>query len=300
MITGDQQAIAREMAKTIGLGVNILLSDVVPELPPDMKAPLDTGLKYGEIIEGSDGFAQVFPEHKFMIVEALKQRGWTCGMTGDGVNDAPALKVANVGIAVQGSTAAAQAAADIVLTQPGLGTIITALTLAREIFQRLRNYVIYRISCSAQLLLFFFVSVVLIQVASPEFVGMSPACQNGERIPPSITIASLTANGSSSSSSVLDPHAGDAEVSALCNKQFDLPVTTIVLITLLNNGAIVSIAYDKVVSEAHPSVWRLPEVFTIASERAVPSFLWALLTEIHLCHACSCQEILRRETARQV
>lgn len=263
MITGDQCVIACEMAKSIGLGTNILLSDAVPELPADMKAPLDTGVKYGKVIEASDGFAQVFPEHKFMIVEALKQRGWTCGMTGDGVNDAPALKVANVGIAVQGSTAAAQAAADIVLTEPGLGTIITAITLSREIFQRLRNYVIYRVSCSAQLLLFFFISVVLIQVASPGFVGMSPACQNGGRLPPDIIINDLVL--ANVSAGVLDRQAEYAQVSALCNKQFELPVTTIVLITLLNNGAIVSIAYDRVISDARPASWRLPEVFAIAT-----------------------------------
>ena len=141
MITGDQKLIAMEMARMIGLGDNILMADVVPDLPADKKAPPDTGAKYGKLMEDTDGFAQVFPEHKFMIVEALKQRGWVCGMTGDGVNDAPALKVANIGIAVEGATDAAQAAADIVLTDQGLSTIVDAIVLSRMIFQRLRNYV---------------------------------------------------------------------------------------------------------------------------------------------------------------
>ena len=144
MITGDQQAIAREMAKTIGLGVNILLSDVVPELPPDMKAPLDTGLKYGEIIEGSDGFAQVFPEHKFMIVEALKQRGWTCGMTGDGVNDAPALAAASVGIAMgAGGTDVALETADVALMADDLSKLPFAIGLSRRVRRTIiQNFVI--------------------------------------------------------------------------------------------------------------------------------------------------------------
>ena len=83
-----------------------------------------------------DGFAQVFPEHKFLIVEALRQRGWSVGMTGDGVNDAPALKKADVGIAVEGATDAARAAADLVLTAPGLSVIVDAIVISRCIFQR--------------------------------------------------------------------------------------------------------------------------------------------------------------------
>ena len=111
------------------------------------------------MIEKSDGFAQVFPEHKFLIVEALRQRGWSVGMTGDGVNDAPALKKADVGIAVEGATDAARAAADLVLTAPGLSVIVDAIVISRCIFQRMKNYVIYRVACTIQLLLFFFFAV---------------------------------------------------------------------------------------------------------------------------------------------
>jgi H+-transporting ATPase len=95
---------------------------------------------------------QVYPEHKYLIVEALRQCGFAVGMTGDGVNDAPALKRADVGVAVQGSTDAARAAADIVLTQPGLSTVVEAIVVARCIFQRMKNFINYRISATLQLL----------------------------------------------------------------------------------------------------------------------------------------------------
>ena len=262
MITGDQVLIAKDMAKTIGLGQHILLSDGIPDLPADKKAPPDTGLKYGKLIEDTDGFAQVFPEHKFMIVEALKQRGWACGMTGDGVNDAPALKVANIGIAVEGATDAAQAASDIVLTEPGLSTIVDAIVLSRQIFQRLRNYVIYRIACTIQLLLFFFIGVVMIRVASKQYVGMSPGCQGvNDPIPKDIH---LSEKGFDDFKDFGDDE-GIAHVDFLCNKQFELPVIAIVLITILNDGTIISIAYDTVVASPRPEHWRLPEVFIIST-----------------------------------
>jgi hypothetical protein len=92
----------------------------------------------------------VFPEHKFLIVEALRQNGYIVGMTGDGVNDAPALKRADVGIAVSGATDAARASADIVLTEPGLSTIATAIVTSRKIFTRMKNFVIYRVACTVQ------------------------------------------------------------------------------------------------------------------------------------------------------
>ena len=261
MITGDAVLIAKDMAKTIGLGQHILLSDGIPDLPADKKAPADTGLKYGKLIEDTDGFAQVFPEHKFMIVEALKQRGWSCGMTGDGVNDAPALKVANIGIAVEGATDAAQAASDIVLTDPGLSTIVDAIVLSRQIFQRLRNYVIYRIACTIQLLLFFFIGVVMIRVASAAYPGMSPACTGlNDPIPADID---LTSKGFGVFSKFGDE--GKAKTDFLCNKQFELPVIAIVLITILNDGTIISIAYDTVVASPKPEHWRLPEVFLVST-----------------------------------
>jgi H+-transporting ATPase len=100
----------------------------------------------------------VFPEHKYIIVEALRQLGFAVGMTGDGVNDAPALKRADVGIAVQGATDAARAAADIVLTSPGLSTVVEAISVARCIFQRMVTFITYRIAATLQLLTFFFIA----------------------------------------------------------------------------------------------------------------------------------------------
>jgi len=156
MITGDHLAIAKETCRVLGMGTNVFGTD---NLPGGSAEAMENLGVLGPLCEGADGFAGVFPEHKFMIVEILQKRGWICGMTGDGVNDAPALKVADVGIAVEGSTDAARAAADIVLTNPGLSTIVTAIHLSRKIFQRVKNYLIYRIASSFMLGMFFAISV---------------------------------------------------------------------------------------------------------------------------------------------
>ena len=102
---------------------------------------------------------EVFPEHKYLIVECLRELGYKTGMTGDGVNDAPALKRADVGVAVYGATDAARAAADIVLTQPGFSTIIHGILVARRIFVRIRNFLTYRIAATLQLVTFFFIAI---------------------------------------------------------------------------------------------------------------------------------------------
>ena len=140
MVTGDQIAIARETSKQLGLGTNIL----------DASALGDTKMQESSqtqgAIEKADGFAQVFPEHKYHIVDILQQRGHIVGMTGDGVNDAPALKKADCGIAVSGATDAARAAASIVLLTSGLSVIIDAIKESRRIFQRMNSYAIYRIA----------------------------------------------------------------------------------------------------------------------------------------------------------
>jgi H+-transporting ATPase len=151
MVTGDQVAIAKETCRVLGMGTAVYGTADLPEATePDAPG--------AELVEIADGFAGVYPEHKFNIVETLRRRGWTVGMTGDGVNDAPALKKADVGIAVEGATDAACAAADIVLTEPGLSTIIVAIELSRCIFQRLKNYLTYRVASSLTLALFFVVS----------------------------------------------------------------------------------------------------------------------------------------------
>jgi H+-transporting ATPase len=105
-------------------------------------------------IEASDGFARVFPEHKYAIVKALQERGRIVGMTGDGVNDAPALKQADIGIAVSGATDAARAAAALILTAPGLSTIIKGIEEARRIFERMTGYTLYRIAMTLAIMVF--------------------------------------------------------------------------------------------------------------------------------------------------
>ena len=185
MVTGDQVAIARETAKTLGMGSNILdASGLGDSKQQETEAATDA-------IEKADGFAQVFPEHKFHIVDVLQQRGHIVGMTGDGVNDAPALKKADCGIAVSGATDAARAAASIVLMTPGLSVIIDAIKESRRIVQRMNSYAIYRIAETLRVLLF-------------------------------MTLAILIFNF------------------------FPVTAIMIVMLALLNDGAILSIAYDNV------------------------------------------------------
>jgi H+-transporting ATPase len=155
MVTGDQVAIAKEIAAQLDLGTDILEADVLD------KAALSQTGQLAEQIERADGFAQVFPEHKFHIVETLQSRGHIVGMTGDGVNDAPALKKADVGIAVTGATDAARAAAAIVLLAPGLSVIIDAIKESRKIFQRMNSYAIYRIAETIRLLAFMTLSILV-------------------------------------------------------------------------------------------------------------------------------------------
>ena len=150
MVTGDNQAIARQIAEKLNLGTNILKSAILPAIGQQKNISADVG----EAIEQAEGFAEVFPEHKFSVVKILQARDHITGMTGDGVNDAPALKQADVGIAVSGATDAARAAADLVLTSPGLSVIITAIEEARRIFERMNGYAIYRISETIRIMFF--------------------------------------------------------------------------------------------------------------------------------------------------
>ncbi|WP_284052202.1 plasma-membrane proton-efflux P-type ATPase [Stakelama marina] len=153
MVTGDHEAIARQIAGEVDLGKNIVVADRVFEKGDTASASLLPK------IEAADGFARVFPEHKFAIVKTLQDAGHIVGMTGDGVNDAPALKQADVGIAVSGATDAARAAADLVLTAPGLSVITSAIEQARQIFERMTGYAIYRIAETIRVLLFMTASI---------------------------------------------------------------------------------------------------------------------------------------------
>jgi H+-transporting ATPase len=140
MATGDQLEIAKETGRRLGLGDNMYNAKALQTGIPPANCPYAT---LDEMILKADGFAGVFPEHKFEIVKRLQALGHLTAMTGDGANDAPALSRANVGVAVEGATDAARGAADIVLTEPGLSTIVEAIRGSRIIFQRMRNYSIY-------------------------------------------------------------------------------------------------------------------------------------------------------------
>jgi len=152
MVTGDNLAIAREISRELALGPQIVVADQL--FDGDKAAD-------GDMLEAADGFAQVFPEHKFKIVKALQAAGHIVGMTGDGVNDAPALKQADIGIAVSGATDAARAAADLVLTAPGLSVITAAIEEARKIFERMNSYAIFRIAETIRVLVFMTLSIIV-------------------------------------------------------------------------------------------------------------------------------------------
>jgi H+-transporting ATPase len=203
MVTGDQVAIAKEVAREIGLGTNIMDAGVFNETKPHQTGQL------ADEIEKADGFAQVFPEHKYHIVDVLQQHGHIVGMTGDGVNDAPALKKADAGIAVSGATDAARAAASIALLNPGLSVIVDAIRESRRIFERMLSYAVYRIAETIALLGF----ITIVIIAFDNF-----------------------------------------------------PVTPIMIVFLaiLNDGSILSIAYDNTRSAPEPLRWNMVFVMGLA------------------------------------
>ncbi|TVY56610.1 Plasma membrane ATPase [Lachnellula cervina] len=155
MLTGDAIAIAKETCKMLALGTKVYNSERL------IHGGL-SGTTQHDLVEKADGFAEVFPEHKYQVVEMLQQRGHLTAMTGDGVNDAPSLKKSDCGIAVEGATEAAQAAADIVFLAPGLNTIVSAIKIARQIFQRMKAYIQYRIALCLHLEIYLVTSMVII------------------------------------------------------------------------------------------------------------------------------------------
>ena len=151
MLTGDAIGIAKETSRLLGLGENVYKSERLG-LSGDGEMP---GSRVFDFVEAADGFAEVFPQHKYNVVDILQQRGYLVAMTGDGVNDAPSLKKADCGIAVGGASDAARSAADIVFLAPGLHAIIDAIKTSRQIFHRMHAYIVYRIALSLHLELFF-------------------------------------------------------------------------------------------------------------------------------------------------
>ena len=204
MVTGDQMAIAQETARQLRMGTNIVDASALGDMKHHETA------QSAEAIEKADGFAQVFPEHKFYIMDVLQKAGHIVGMTGDGVNDAPALKKADCGIAVSGATDAARAAASIVLLASGLSVIIDAIKESRRIFQRMNSYAIYRIAETLRVLFF-------------------------------MTLAILVFNF------------------------YPLTAVMIVMLALLNDGAILSIAYDNVHYKDKPEAWNMRLVLGIST-----------------------------------
>ncbi|QJT08987.1 plasma-membrane proton-efflux P-type ATPase [Oceanidesulfovibrio marinus] len=206
MVTGDNAAIGREISRQLGLGTEIVPAE---KFFTDTDDVSHLGETVEERIEAADGFAEVFPEHKYGIVKALQDRGHLVGMTGDGVNDAPALKQADVGVAVSGATDAARAAADLVLTAPGLSVIVDAVEYARRIFERMNSYAIYRITETIRIMLF-------------------------------VVLAILVYNF------------------------YPITAIMIILLALLNDLPIMSIAYDNTYLDPNPVRWNMKRVMTLA------------------------------------
>ncbi|KAG4378758.1 hypothetical protein GLYMA_17G096100v4 [Glycine max] len=175
MITGDQLAIGKETGRRLGMGTNMYPSSAL--LGQDKDESI-VALPIDELIEKADGFAGVFPEHKYEIVKRLQARKHICGMTGDGVNDAPALKKADIGIAVADATDAARSASDIVLTEPGLSVIISAVLTSRAIFQRMKNYTIYAVSITIRIVLGFMLLALIWKFDFPPFMVLIIAILN--------------------------------------------------------------------------------------------------------------------------
>ncbi len=257
MLTGDNLAIAKHIAKILGLGTNILdardlrggdyreylmLSEIIakamykrlhPKVNEEEAAtfakdivrdvrnylqdiPLPPGYvkrheaKIIELIESADGFAQVFPEDKYFIVDKLQKARHIVAMTGDGVNDAPALRKADAGIAVSNATDAARAAAAVVLLAPGLSVIINAIKIARVTFERMKSYAIYRIAETLRVIFFMTLSILVFNF---------------------------------------------------------YPVTAlmIILLAFLNDFPILAIAYDRTKIDSHPVSWDMREVLTVST-----------------------------------
>jgi H+-transporting ATPase len=207
MVTGDDVAIGSEISRQLGLGQNLLSAS---DIFKNNKDPNHIHTDTARTVENADGFGRVFPEHKYEIVKALQQRGHIVAMTGDGVNDAPALKQADCGVAVSGATDAARSAAAIVLTAPGLSTIISAITEARKIFERITSYVYYRVAMT--------IAIMCVVVLSYIIFDLQP-----------------------------------------------LTAIMIVVLALLDDIPIMTIAYDNVKVDSQPVRWNMHRIISFSS-----------------------------------
>lgn len=220
MLTGDNFSIAKYISSLVGIGNNIFNSSVLKGVKEKIKKKIKTvktktqsmkikSTKFSGV-ESANGFAQVYPEDKYEIVEELQKDGHIVGMTGDGVNDAPALKKADGGIAVSGATDAARASADLILMDKGLSVIIDAIKEARKIFLRMKSYSTYRIAETIRLIFFITASILILGF---------------------------------------------------------YPITTImvILILILNDLPIMTIAYDNTEIEPRPVKWNIKEVLTVST-----------------------------------
>ncbi len=280
MVTGDNIAVAKYIAKILGIGDKIqdvrelkgetiveyiYLSEVLtraiskhlhPEASDEeierevsdimkkvkrelynMPIPKGTVKRHeSEIIaaiEDANGFAQVFPEDKYFIVDELQKADHIVGMTGDGVNDAPALKKADCGIAVSGATDAARAAADIVLLSPGLRVIVDAIKESRKIFERMKSYTIFRIAETMRIIFFMTLAIVIYDF-------------------------------------------------------YPITAIMIIVLALLNDIPIMTIAYDNTKVREKPVRWDMKEIFVLSSWLGVAGVLssfmlfWILISVMHM------------------
>ncbi len=206
MVTGDDVAIGSQISGQLGMGTHLIAAADLFTKDMDMShlpEPITAS------VEKADGFGRVFPEHKYGIVHALQDRGHVVAMTGDGVNDAPALKQADCGIAVSGATDAARAAAALILTAPGLSTIIDAIDESRRIFERIINYILFRVAMT--------LDIMFVVVLATLFFGFSP-----------------------------------------------LTAVMIILIALLDDVPIMTIAYDNTLLPKEPVRWHMRRLLLVS------------------------------------
>ncbi|MFW9943282.1 MAG: plasma-membrane proton-efflux P-type ATPase [Candidatus Thorarchaeota archaeon] len=211
MVTGDHIEIAKQIGENLGIGTNIVVSSEIVE-----KEDAETI----SLVENADGFAEVYPEHKYHIVELLQDKDHVVGMTGDGVNDAPALKKADIGFAVSNATDAAKSAADIVLTEPGISVIVKATEESRKIFERMKSYAIYRIAETVRVLIFLVLSITIFSIRP-------------------------------------------------------ISAVMIVILALLNDIPIMTIAFDNTRIDKKPVRWRMQRILILASVLGIAGVLFS-------------------------